>query len=229
VSNELHIGGFVPLSTIDYPDALAAVIFCQGCSWRCRYCHNPELLSATEPSKFQWSEILNFLKKRQGLLDAVVFSGGEPTLQKALLPAIKQVQNLGFKIGMHTAGSNPNYLQQILPYIDWIGFDIKAIETDYSSITGNSNSGKTAWDSAIQVIASKIQYEIRITVHPDLMSPQELVIVIKKLEQLGTQNIVLQPCRTNTILDPTLHNALIDLKPYQDILNTYGIQIHIRQ
>ena len=77
----LRIGGLTPLSTTDYPGQLAAAVFCQGCPWRCGYCHNPHLIPATVKQGIDWVEVMRFLERRRGLLDAVVFSGGEPTLQ----------------------------------------------------------------------------------------------------------------------------------------------------
>ena len=85
----LRVGGLVPLSTTDYPDHLSAVVFCQGCPWRCAYCHNPHLLPRRSDSEIAWPDVLAFLDRRRGLLDAVVFSGGEPTLQRALPDAMR--------------------------------------------------------------------------------------------------------------------------------------------
>ena len=87
-AHTLRIGGITPLTTIDFPGRLAAVLYCQGCPWRCSYCHNPELLDATTPAEMDWPQVLAFLRKRQGLLDGVVFSGGEPTLQAGLPQAL---------------------------------------------------------------------------------------------------------------------------------------------
>ncbi|MCU7809345.1 MAG: anaerobic ribonucleoside-triphosphate reductase activating protein, partial [Candidatus Thiodiazotropha sp. (ex Semelilucina semeliformis)] len=98
----LKVGGLVPMTTVDYPGCLSAVIFCQGCPLRCRYCHNSDLLPREAEATIPWREILDFLKRRQGLLDAVVFSGGEPTQQRALPDAIAEVSAMGFKIGLHT-------------------------------------------------------------------------------------------------------------------------------
>ena len=83
----LRIGGFTPFTTTDYPGQLAAVVFCQGCPWRCAYCHNPHLLPVEGPESHAWPDLLRFLASRRGLLDAVVFSGGEPTLQGGLADA----------------------------------------------------------------------------------------------------------------------------------------------
>jgi len=103
----LKIGGVIPFTTIDYPGHLAAVLFCQGCPWRCGYCHNQELLDETAPAKFSWDEVLAFLERRRELLDAVVFSGGEPTMQPGLLQAIGTVKSMGFLAGLHTGGAFP--------------------------------------------------------------------------------------------------------------------------
>jgi len=109
-ASSLVVGGFVPLTTIDFPDHLSAVIFCQGCPFDCPYCHNPDLIVKRVKSKYNWSTIISFLIKRRGLLEAVVFSGGEPTLQKELINAIHIVKKLGFKIGLHTAGPSRSRL-----------------------------------------------------------------------------------------------------------------------
>ena len=89
----LQVGGLVPLSTADYPDHLAAVVFCQGCPWRCPYCHNPHLLPRRSDAPIDWADVLAFLERRRGLLEAVVFSGGEPTLQPALADAIRSMES----------------------------------------------------------------------------------------------------------------------------------------
>ncbi len=92
----LRVGGFTPMTTIDYPGELAAVIFTQGCNLRFQYCQNTHLLASQSDQLLPWHKIQTFLKNRQGLLDAVVFSGGEPTLQSALPAAIKTVKKMGF-------------------------------------------------------------------------------------------------------------------------------------
>lgn len=225
MKQSLRVGGLVPLSTVDYPGALAAVIFCQGCSWRCRYCHNPELLHSTGNTELNWTEVINFLKRRQGLLDAVVFSGGEPTLQKALEMAIREVQNLGYKIGLHTAGSMPERLNAILPLINWVGLDIKAPKSLHHTITSVAESGDFAWESVQCVIDSGVAYEIRITLHADLITPQVLTAMITELKIIGAKNIVAQKCRTDLILDTTLQFTSPNISSYQSVLDAAGIVV----
>ena len=142
---ELQAGGFTPMTTIDYPGELSAVIFCQGCPWQCRYCHNEQLIPRQGKTHISWQHIIEFLRQRRGLLDAVVFSGGEPTLQKALPAAISEIKSLDYKIGLHTAGPYPERLKEILPYLDWVGLDIKAMEENYAKVTGVKVKNLKRW------------------------------------------------------------------------------------
>lgn len=173
----LKIGGVLPFTTIDYPDHLDTVVFCQGCPWRCCYCHNRELLDETASSKFSWDEVLAFLERRRGLLDAVVFSGGEPTMQSGLLGAVGAVKSMGFLAGLHTGGGYPEKLAELLPHLDWVGMDIKALFPDYAIITGVSSSGELAKHSSYLVRESGVAHEFRTTLHPYLLEAGRLEIL----------------------------------------------------
>ena len=136
-----RVGGLTPFTTIDFPGQLATVVYLQGCPWRCRYCHNGHLLDSGGAAETGWGEVMEFLRQRRGLLDAVVFSGGEPTAQSALPRAVQQVRDLGFRVGLHTSGSYPRRLARLLPALDWVGLDIKALPEDYAALTGVEDSG----------------------------------------------------------------------------------------
>ena len=191
----LRIGGFVPFSTTDYPGQLAAVVFCQGCPWRCGYCHNPHLLPADGPESHAWGDILAFLATRRGLLDAVVFSGGEPTLQASLPDAMNAVRAMGFKVGLHSAGMYPERLVRLLPLIDWIGLDVKALPEDYSPLTGVPGSGTQAWQSVRRVMASGVDYQLRCTWSPTLFSADKLEGMRAALQVWGARDLNVQVCR----------------------------------
>jgi pyruvate formate lyase activating enzyme len=192
----LRIGGLTPLSTSDWPGQLAAVVFCQGCPWRCGYCHNPDLIPAQSASEIAWSDVLAFLRRRQGLLDAVVFSGGEPTLQAALPDAMREVHALGFKIGLHTGGMYPKRLAAVLPLVDWVGMDVKAPFADYARITGVKGSGEPVRESLELLLASGVDNEIRTTVHPALLADAEVVGLAHELAARGVRHYAVQAFRS---------------------------------
>lgn len=203
-SAELRVGGFVRLSTCDWPGELVATIFSQGCPWACGYCHNPHLIPPNAKTDIAWSDVLCFLESRRGLLDGVVFSGGEPTLQTALPEAICAVRALGFRIGLHSAGPYPERLAAVLPLIDWIGFDVKAAFAEYAGITGVSGSGDKAKQSLRYVLASGIACDIRTTVHSALLDHAALARLKSEVAGHGALEHRLQPFRaagcTNTEL-----------------------------
>ena len=162
----LRVGGFQPFSATDYPGKLAAVVFCQGCPWRCGYCHNPELIPARGHDEHDFAAIQSWLGSRRGLLDAVVFSGGEPTAQVGLEAAIVAVRARGFAVGLHTGGAYPRRLAKVLRHVDWVGLDIKAPIAAYDGVTGTPGSGIPAFASLELVLASGVPFEVRTTVHP---------------------------------------------------------------
>lgn len=200
----LQVGGLTPLTTTDFPGQLAAVVFCQGCPWQCGYCHNPHLIPRGGETAQGWEEIMAFLQRRQGLLDAVVFSGGEPTLQSGLMAACREVRQLGFRIGLHTAGPYPERLAEVLPEIDWVGMDIKAPFADYARTTGVPGSGQWARESLLRLLDSGVEYEIRTTVHPALMNEECVLTLARELAGLGVRRFVLQEFRARGCADSVL-------------------------
>ena len=194
-STELRVGGLTRLSTCDWPGELAATVFCQGCGWDCAYCHNPHLRPAQGKQMMPWEDVLAFLRSRRGLLDGVVFSGGEPTLQAPLLTAVQTVRSLGFRIGLHTAGAAPERFASLLSSIDWVGFDVKAPFHAYSCITGVEHSGDKAHASLRMLLASGVPYEVRTTLHPALLASADMLELRDQLLSLGVRNYAVQHFR----------------------------------
>ena len=206
---QLRIGGLTPLSATDYPGMLAAVVFCQGCPWRCGYCHNPHLLPSRRAAQIPWDDVLAFLRRREGLLDAVVFSGGEPLAQRALADAMRTVRAMGFRIGLHTGGAYPARLAEVLPLLDWLGFDVKAPFALYPSITGAPGSGNDAQTSIRHVIESGVPHEFRTTVHPRQLSPPAVQGLAEELVRCGVRHYALQEFRAVGCANA----ALVDDRP----------------
>lgn len=192
----LVIGGLTPLTTIDFPGRLSAVVFCQGCPWRCGYCHNPELLPRRSDTRLHWDNVMSFLERRQGLLDAVVFSGGEPTMHEGLFDALLDVKKMGFQVGLHTAGPYPSRLARLLPSLDWVGMDIKAPFGQYEKVTGIPGSGTKALESTKLILKSGVSCEFRTTLHPYLMEADTLPQLARSLAALGVHQYVLQEQRS---------------------------------
>lgn len=191
----LVVGGLTPFTTIDFPGRLAAVVFCQGCPWRCSYCHNPHLHPPVADGR-PWQAVCDWLKTRRGLLDGVVFSGGEPLLQRGLAQALTDARTLGFATGLHTAGIYPERLTAVLPLLDWVGFDIKGPFEDYWRITGGG-SGEAAARSLSLLQASGTPHEIRCTVDADLLDADAARRMARQMAEMEVAHLVLQPCRRN--------------------------------
>ena len=203
----LRLGGLTPLSLTDFPGRLAAVVFCQGCPWSCVYCHNPHLIPADAPPERDWASVLDFLGRRGGLLDAVVFSGGEPTLQVGLAGAMADVRRRGFQVGLHTAGPYPERLAEVLPLVDWVGFDVKAPFERYDSISRVPGSGEKARESLRLVIESGVDHECRTTSHPSLITAPQLSALSERLFAMGARRHVLQSFRAAGCRDEGLNAA----------------------
>ena len=165
------------------------------------------MIPADSPQERDWILTLDFLRRRVGLLDAVVFSGGEPTLQSGLAGAIGDVKRLGFQIGLHTAGPYPERLAEVLPLIDWVGFDVKAPFESYERIGGAPGSGARARESLRLLLESGVDHECRTTVHPSLFTAPELAELSKSLFSSGARRHVLQAFRAAGCRDETLNAA----------------------
>ena len=194
------VGGIAPFSTTDFPGRLAAVLFLQGCPWRCGYCHNPHLVPARrDPEEnsreHAWDDVLAFLRSRRGLLDGVVFSGGEPTAQPGLADAIREVRALGFAIGLHTGGAYPRRLASVLPLVDWVGFDAKAPRR--ATATSPASKAAAPWRAKASACCARpaCAFEVRTTVHPALTPPGALLELADELASRDVRTWVLQPFR----------------------------------
>lgn len=179
--HDLAIAGLVPLSTMDWPGRLAATLFLQGCPWRCSYCHNQAILDPRTPGTVTWGEVEDLLRRRRGLLDGVVFSGGEATLQRALIPALQEVRALGFRTGLHTGGAFPSRIHDIVssdpsgPLVDWVGFDLKAQPEVFEETVGlrnvNPNASRAferSRESFLVLVRAGVDVELRTTLSPAL-------------------------------------------------------------
>ena len=191
----MAIVGIDKLSLLDYEDKVACVLFTKNCNFRCQFCHNGEsVLEATEALSF--ADILAYLKTRIGLIDAVVFSGGEPTLEEDLEVKIKEVKNLGFLIKLDTNGTNPELLEKLLDegLIDYVAMDIKNSPSLYAETAGVKNVNLDNIEKSVSIIMKKApDYEFRTTLVKEFherMDYDSFLSLIKGCKKLFLQKFV---------------------------------------
>jgi len=189
----MRIGGLSKQTLIDYPGKIAATLFTQGCNFRCGYCHNPSLVIPgliRESSSQTTHEVLEWLKKRVGWLDAVVITGGEPTIHKDLPDFIKRIKELGFAIKLDTNGTNPVMLQALLDaaLLDFVAMDVKHLveQKMYAQVIGiPANEGliEHIHHSISLLQCALIDYEFRTTAIPGVHEEihlQEIEIFLER-------------------------------------------------
>ena len=174
----MKIKGLLPISLIDYPGHLAAVIFTQGCNFRCPFCQNPELIPMVTEELTEEFEILEFLHNRIDKLDGISITGGEPLLHPDLPEFIRKIKTLGFKVKIDTNGSNPKFLKDLIDsdLIDYIAMDIKTSRPNYSKAIG-VNAPIDKLEESIALIKSVPEYEFRITVVPGLVDKEDVKLI----------------------------------------------------
>ncbi|MEZ0182276.1 anaerobic ribonucleoside-triphosphate reductase activating protein [Flavobacterium oncorhynchi] len=173
-----------PFTLLDYPDKTACIVWLAGCNMRCLYCYNPDIVLGKGNTDFE--TVLAFLKTRKGLLDGVVLSGGECTMHRSIITFIKEIKALGFTVKVDTNGSKPNVLRKLISekLIDYVALDFKSLPDAFKQIT-KSNLFSEFEESLLLLIASSIQFEVRTTIHSNLINKSEL---LKMRTYLETQN-----------------------------------------
>lgn len=229
------IAGLQKMTLLDYPGKVACTVFLQGCNFRCPFCHNRDLLDAA-PETISTDELLEFLKKRQGLLDAVCISGGEPTLQPDLETLIREIKALGYAIKLDTNGSRPAVLKTLVSQglLDYVAMDVKNSPAQYANTIGvDSFALNTVEESLSFLLNGTVDYELRTTVVDELHSEQsfaELGQWLHDLSQNKAKRFFLQSyVDRDSVLCAGLHAPSAQkLAVLRDVLAPYVLEIHIR-
>ena len=220
------IGGLQKFSLLDYPNKISAIVFTQGCNFRCHFCYNPMLVGPVVSSKVEIKlghkekdqippgskqnsqlfepvkedDLFLFLKNRVGKLEAIVITGGEPTLHSDLPEFIKKIKDLGFLVKLDTNGTNPDRIKELISkkLINYIAMDIKAPLDKYERTVGVKLDFKNIKKSIDVIMESGLPYEFRSTLAPNLINKQD----IEKMGELirGADNWYLQTFRSDTDL-----------------------------
>jgi len=225
----MNIAGIIKNSFIDYPDEISAVVFTQGCNMSCPYCHNPELIPVREGSVSE-KEVLEFLKNRKKYLSSVVVTGGEPTLQKNLIPFLKKVKGIGFKIKLDTNGTRPEVLKKILEesLIDYVAMDVKTSYDKYFMI-GIKNA-EAIGESADLIKKSGVKHEFRTTFAPGIVSQEDIpkiCEIIKNCKKYVIQQFI--PEKTlNKEFSKVRPFSKKELEDFKKIFEPHANEVRIR-
>jgi pyruvate formate lyase activating enzyme len=205
----MRIGGLQKVTLIDYPGNIGATVFTQGCNFRCPYCHNPELV---DPGQYgpliPEEEVLSFLDKRRGKLDAVTVTGGEPTIQKDLDRFLETLKGMGYLVKIDTNGSNPDVLELLIDrsLVDYLAMDIKGPLKKYEVIASVKVDISRIRRSIELITSSGIDHEFRTTVVRSQLAPQDLRSVAKLIAK--ARLYVLQPFVPTKTLDGSFLSAI---------------------
>jgi len=187
LKNDKIIYDITKFTHLDYPEHLAAIIWFSGCNMRCDYCYNKDIVFAKQGS-ITMDEALSFLRSRIALLDGVVLSGGEATAYD-LVTFSQEIKKMGFCIKLDTNGTNFNTIKELLErkLLDYIALDYKAPQEKFTQIT-HSHKYHEFSKTLDLLLRSNINFEVRTTLHADLLTPQDINLIISDLEDRGYKN-----------------------------------------
>lgn len=221
--------GIEKMSLVDFDGKIACTLFTGGCNYRCPFCHNSPLIN--EQPFLDLNEIITYLEKRKKMLDAVVISGGEPTLHNALPVILKVIKELGYVIKLDTNGTNPQMLKELIDnkLIDYVAMDIKGSLNNYHLITGVKNPLLENIKESINILKeSNIDFEFRTTLvkeYHTLETINEMKELLKGTKKLFLQKFVLR----ETCLDQSLNEIDINTaKKYKEILEQSVENVYLR-
>ena len=222
--------GLDKMSLLDYEDKISCVLFYKACNFRCPFCHNGLTVLEAE-DEFLFEAVLEYLKSRIGLLDAVVFTGGEPTLEPHLKEHIKQVKELGFLIKLDTNGTNPKILKDLIDsnLLDYIAMDIKNSEKKYPLTTGVKHVDMDAIKESIHIIMnSGVPYEFRTTLVDEFHKLEDMDGLGKLIK--GAPILYLQKfVERDGCIQKGLHEVKEETtNKYKDILLNYVKDVELR-
>lgn len=226
------IHGIQKLTLVDFPHFTSCILFSGGCNFRCPFCHNSSLvLAPSSQPVIEENEIFSFLKKRKKMLEGVVITGGEPTLNSDLIPFMEKIKDLGYKVKLDTNGYRPNVLQSAIEkhVVDYVAMDIKTSLDEYPLLTGIKDIDTDLIKESISILLKEeVDYEFRTTVVNELHNEKNFEKIGKIVE--GAKSYYLQTFidKGNTIEKGLTSPSLETLESYKEILNSYIENVSIR-
>ncbi len=228
--------GISKVTLIDYPGKIACTVFVHGCNFRCPFCHNPELvIRRPDPKqKMTEEELLKFLSRRKNKLDGVVFTGGEPLIySEDLIPIIKKIKDMKFKVKVDTNGTFPNVVNELIKekLVDFVALDFKGTRSQYLKVMKAKPKDYQSFQKTLNLLKkAKIDYEIRTTITPGIHTINDMKKMakqIKSVKKYAIQNFV-----PNGTIDPKLKNTVgfshKELLEFSKIAKQYIKKVEIR-
>ncbi|MCX7634121.1 MAG: anaerobic ribonucleoside-triphosphate reductase activating protein [Syntrophales bacterium] len=229
----MKIGALQKVSLIEYPGQISAVVFTQGCNFRCPYCHNPELV---RPEMFgdivEVNSVLAFLARRRGKLDAVVVTGGEPTIHKGLPSFLKRIKSLGFSVKVDTNGSQPEVVKSLAEagLVDYIAMDIKTAPERYDRVTATPVDPDLILKTIATIMAYPWEYEFRTTMIPGVVTEEDFQSIAKIVR--GARRYVIQRFLPSKHVEPLFSHQsptdVADLEKVKRLMEDYTTYVSIR-
>jgi pyruvate formate lyase activating enzyme len=202
----MKFSGFQKISLIDFPDRVASVLFTPGCNLRCPYCHNWRIAIDPQPPFLNDEVALRMLDERRKFVDAVVVSGGEPTIHRELPGFLKRLKGKGFTVKLDTNGLNLHTLKESLPFLDYVALDVKTSLRKYEMLGAKDTADLVRTVETLKT--GKVEYEFRTTVVPGLVEEQDLLEISVLVK--GAKNFALQQFVPKDVLD----KAFNSVRPY---------------
>lgn len=187
--------GFQKMTLLDYPGRVACTLFTGGCNMRCPFCHNALLVTELDESseRYEEAEVLAYLTRRQGLLDGVCVTGGEPTLQPGLESFLREVKRLGYAVKLDTNGTRPAVLASLVEagLVDYVAMDVKNSPDRYAATAGVSEEEVAGvFESMDYLLGGGVDYEFRTTVVRELHTPEDIAAITRRIK--GARRYYLQ-------------------------------------
>lgn len=228
----MNIGGIQRLSLLDYPDKTCCTIFTVRCNYRCPFCHNASIICNSVPENgILQEEVIEFLKRRKGLLDGVCITGGEPLLQDQLESFIREIKSLDFLVKLDTNGSLPRKLKQLIEtgLVDYVAMDIKNSPDSYGQTIGINNYNLDSVKESVDLLLSnRVPYEFRTTVVRQLHTSKDILAIaqwIKGVEHYYLQNFV----DSGDVLESGLSGfSREEIKDFQELIRPIIPSVELR-
>jgi len=202
----MKFSGFQKTSLIDYPKKIASVLFTPGCNLRCPFCHNWRIVVDPKPPFLQEEAAVKLLESRKKYVNAVVVTGGEPTMHKETPKFLRKLKERGFMVKLDTNGFYPQVLEECLPYVDYVALDVKTSLEKYGLLGARDTAGLL---QTIEILKTgKVAYEFRTTVVPELVEAEDIICIGELIK--GARTHAFQQFVPEDILDKKFES----LKPY---------------